>query len=142
MCVCVCVFDIAYSPQPPLHNPGVHSPINWLVGGPRLHVSRLYPIIARGSIHPLYHRGHCVCVCLTLPVPPIPHCIFPMLIAHLFIWWGGHAHMCQDCFQSLYEAKSTQCITGDTVCVCVCMFAIACFPHPPLRTPNVHGPLI
>ena len=72
VCVCVCVFDIACSPQPPLRLPDVHSPLMKLV-------------------------------------------------------WG-HADMCQDCIRFLLEAPSTLCITGDTVCVCV--FDIACSPHP------------
>ena len=66
--------------RPPLHPPNVHSPSILFVGGQRLHVSRLLPIIARDSIHPVYHGGHCVCVyvcvfvcvcyCL-LPHPPL-----------------------------------------------------------------------
>ena len=82
----------------------------------------------------------CVCVCLTLPAPPTPHCVLQMFIAHSFNQWGGHAYMCQDCIRFLPEAPSTLCITRDTVCVCV--FAIACSPHPPLRPPDVHSPLI
>ena len=50
--------------------------------------------------------------------------------------------MCQDYvrFLLLPEVPFTLCITGDTVCVCV--FDIACSPHPPLRPPDVHSPLI
>ena len=64
-CVCVCAFAIACSPHPPLHPPDVHSPLTKIVGFPCLHASRLHPILARGSNHPL-----CVCVC---------HCLFPNL---------------------------------------------------------------
>ena len=85
VCVCLCTFAIAFSPHHPLHTTDVHSPSIWLVGGSHLHGSRLRPILARGSIHRVYHEGHCVCVCL---------------------------------------------------------FAIACSPHPPLRPPDVHSPLI
>ena len=46
VCVCVCVFDIACSPYPPLRRPDVHSPLIQVVGGPRLRVSRLRPILA------------------------------------------------------------------------------------------------
>ena len=37
------------------------------------------------------------------------------------------------------EVPSTLCIPGDTVCVCV--FDIACSPHPPMRPPDVDSPL-
>ena len=75
VCVCVSVFDIACSSHPALHLPDAHSPFIYLVGGPRSHVSRLLPIIVRGSIHPVYHLGHCVCVgvyvchCMLSPPP-------------------------------------------------------------------------
>ena len=87
VCVCLCVFDISCFPKLPLCTPDLHSPLIYLVGRSCLHVSRLVPIIARGSIHPVYHGVHCVCVC-----------------------------------------------------VCVC--DISCSPHPPLRPPEVHSPLI
>ena len=144
MCVCVCVFDIAYSPHPPLHPPGIHSPIIWSVGGPRLYLSRFFSILARGSIHPLYHGDTvCVCVCVfglacsSHPALHLPDAHSPFIY---IVGGGGHAYMCQDCFQSLSEAQSTLCHGGH--CVCVCMFAIACSPHHPLRPPDVHGPLI
>ena len=45
-------------------------------------MSRLLPIIARSSIHPVYHGGHCVCVCVLVCVfasacYPTPQCILP-----------------------------------------------------------------
>ena len=71
----------------------------------------------------------CVCVCVCVCVFDIACSSHPAL--HLpdahspFIYLvGGHAHMCKYIFQSLSEAQSTLCITGDTVCVCV--FDIAC----------------
>ena len=74
VCVCVCVFDIACFSHPALHLPDAHSPFIYLVGGAHLHVSRLFPIIVRGSIHPVYHGVHCVCVCVyvchCMPPPP------------------------------------------------------------------------
>ena len=74
VCVCVCVFGIACSPHPTLHPPDVHSPLILLMGGPCLYVSRLRLILARGSIHPVYHEIHgvcaCVCVCYCLLPPP------------------------------------------------------------------------
>ena len=50
--------------------------------------------------------------------------------------------MCQDRVRSLQEAPSTLCITRKTVGVRVCVFAIACSPHTPLRPPDVHSPII
>ena len=57
VCVCVCLylFAIACSPHLPLRTPNVHSPLLSLVGGPRLQLSRLRPILALGYIHPVYH---------------------------------------------------------------------------------------
>ena len=67
VCVCECVWVCLPLPAPstlhcvlPLFIP---RQIN-LVGGPRLHVSRLRPILARGSIHLVHHEGNCVCVCV------------------------------------------------------------------------------
>ena len=49
--------------------------------------------------------------------------------------------MCQDCVRSLPKAPSTLCITRDTMCMCVCV-CHCLLPHPPLRPPDVHSPLI
>ena len=86
VCVCMCVFDIAWSPHPPLRPPEVHSPLVQLKGSTFTCV-QLRPIFDRGSTHPVYHDVHSVCVCL-------------------------------------------------------CVFAIVCSPHPLLRPPDVHSPLI
>ena len=77
--VCVCVCPCLH---PPLPNASSRCslPIILIGGAARLHVSRLLPIIARGSIHPVYHGGHCVwvcvcvcvCECVTLPAPTTP----------------------------------------------------------------------
>ena len=71
LCVCVCVCHCLLSP-PPLHPPGVHSPLTKIVGFPRLHASRLHPILARGSNQPVYNEGHFVCVCVC-----VCHCLLP-----------------------------------------------------------------
>ena len=83
-----------------------------------------------------------VCVCLPFPAPPTTHCDLPMFIAQLISLEEKNAYMCQDCFRSLPEAPSTLCITRDTVCVCLCVFAIACSPHPPLRPHDAHSLLV
>ena len=59
----MCVFSMAFSPQP-YFVLRTFIAINLISGGPGIHVSRLRPILARGSIHPVYHEGHCVCVCV------------------------------------------------------------------------------
>ena len=60
--VCMC---FPFLLPPTLLRPAdVHSPLFYLVGGAGIHVSRLRPILARGSIHPVYHEEHCVCVCV------------------------------------------------------------------------------
>ena len=138
--VWVCVFDITYSPHPPLHPPGVHSPIIWLERAtpacvkilsdpcPRLHP----PFVSLGTLC----VGVCVCVfdiaCSSHPALHLPDAHSPFIYLV-----GGHAHMCQYCFQSLSEAQSTLCITGDTVCVCVCVcvcvFDIACSSYSALH---------
>ena len=85
MCVCLCVCLPLPATLPPMHPPDVHRPSIKFAGGQRQHVSRLLPIIARDSIHPVYHGGHCVGVCLcvfAIACSPTPHCILPMLIAH------------------------------------------------------------
>ena len=133
VCLCLCVFAIACSPNHPLRTPDVHSPF---VGEPRLHVSRLRPIFARGSIHPVYHEGHsvrvCVCHCLLTSPPLRPANVHRPLVQLV----GGHAYMCQDCVRSLPEAPSILCITGDTGCVClfvcVCVCVCHCLLPPPL----------
>ena len=83
VCVCVCLPSLL--PPPPTASSRCSLLINLIIGGrPRLHVSRFHPILARDSIHPVYHGGHCVCVCvcLPLPAPPTPHCVLSMFIAH------------------------------------------------------------
>ena len=147
--VWVWVFDITYSPHHPLHPPGVHSPIIWLERAtpacvkivsdpcPRLHP----PFVSLGTLC----VGVCVCVfdiaCSSHPALHLPDAHSPFIYLV-----GGHAHMCQYCFQSLSEAQSTLCITGDTVCVCVgvcvCVFDIACSSHPALHLPDAHSPFI
>ena len=121
-CVCVCVFDIACSSHPSLHLPDAHSPFIYLVGGPRSHVSILLPIIVRGSIHPVYHEGHCVCVCvcvcLTLPVPPTPHLIFKIAFNHC-------------------PRLNPPCVSRGTLCVCGCV----CLPLHAPPTPHCVLPM-
>ena len=79
VCVCLCVFAIACSPHPPLRPPDAHRLlVNSISGGPRLHVSSLLPIIVRCSIHPVYYRGHCVCVCVCVCIfECVCHCLLP-----------------------------------------------------------------
>ena len=61
-CVCVCLTVPALSA--PHYASQSSEPINLISGRATLHVSRLVPILARDSIHPVYHEGHCVCVCV------------------------------------------------------------------------------
>ena len=142
--VWVCVFDITYSPHPPLHPPGVHSPIIWLERAtpacvkilsdpcPRLHP----PFVSLGTLC----VGVCVCVfdiaCSSHPALHLPDAHSPFIYLV-----GGHAHMCQYCFQSLSEAQSTLCITGDTVCVCVCLtLPVPPTPHCIFKIASNHCP--
>ena len=62
-----------------------------------------------------------------LPPPPTgsSRCSLPISL----ITGGSHAYMCQVCIRSLHGAPSTLCITGDTLCVCIC----PCL-HPPPPT--------
>ena len=80
--LCVCVFAIACSPNPPLRPPDVHSPLIYLVGA-------------------------------------TPTCV----------------KIASDHCPRLHPPCASQ------VTLCVCVFAIACSPHPPLRPPNVRNPL-
>ena len=68
-CVCVCLPLHAH--PTPTASSRCSSPNDLISGWPRLHVSLLCPILARDSIQPVYHGGHCVCVCPCL-VPPLP----------------------------------------------------------------------
>ena len=129
--VCLFVTVFACSPQPPLCPPDVHSPVVKLVGGPRLHASRLRPILDRGSNHPL-----CVCVC---------HCLFPNLplrppTVHspksLFV---GRAtptfvYIASNPLSRLHPPYVTQ----GTQCECVCV----CLPLPASPTPHCFLPML
>ena len=127
----MCVFDIACSSHPALHLPDAHSPFVYLVGGPPSHVSILLPIIVRGSIHPVYHGGHCVCVCVyvchnLLTPPPISYsqCSWPINL----IGGGQRQHVWILCSILARGSIHPVCHVGHSVCVCV--FTLACFPHP------------
>ena len=146
--VCVCLtLHAPLTPYSVLPMFIAHLSSQW-GGGARLHGSRLRPILARGSIYPVYHVGHCVsvfvCVCLILPASPIPHYLLPMFRDHRFNLWVGHAFLCQDSVRSLPEDPYTLCITRDTVCAFVCVCLTLHAPPTPslLRPPDVHSPLI
>ena len=81
-CVCVCVFANATPPHPTASS-RCSLPTNSISGWPRFHVSRLCPILVRGSIHPVYHEGHSVCVCVfAIASIPHPNCVLQMFLAH------------------------------------------------------------
>ena len=126
----MCVFDITYSPHTQLHPPGVHSPIIWLVGGPRLHVSRLFP-----------GDTVCVCVCMfDIACSSHPALHLPDAHSPLICLVGGHANMCRYCDRSLPEVPSALCVTRDTVCLFVyvghCML-----PPPPTAYSQCSWPI-
>ena len=134
MCVCVCVFDITYSPHPPLYPLGVHSPIIWLVGGPRLHVSRLFPILTRGSIHPLYHGGHCVCVgvCVfDIACSSHPALHFPDAHSPFIYLVGGATLTCVKIASNHCPRLNPPCVSRGTLCVCVGVYVCHCMLPPP-----------
>ena len=94
-------------------------------------MSILLPIIVRGSIHPVYHGGHCVCVCVyvchsMLPPPPISYsqCSWPINL----IGGGPRQHVWILCSILARGSIHPVCHVGHSVCVCV--FTLACFPHP------------
>ena len=115
-CVCVCVFDIACSPNLPMSPLDVHP----------FCVSRWRVCV-------------CVCVCLTLPAPPTHHSVLPMFIAQYFnqrVATPTCVKIASDHCPMLHPP------CGSRRTLCVCVFAIACSPNPPLHPPDVHSPLI
>ena len=122
--VCVCLCLPCLLPPPPTASSRCSLLINLIIGGrPRLHVSRLHPILARGSIHPVYHGGHCVCVCVCLPLPASPP---PNASSR-----GGarptYVKIVSDLCPRLYPS----CVSRATLCVCVCVFLPLHAPPPP-----------
>ena len=103
-CVCVCVCFTVPAFPPPTAPPEVQSPLIQLVGGTRLHVSRLRLILPRDSIHPVYHEGHCVCVCVCvfdIACSPHPTLRPPDVHSPLIGLVRSHANMCRYCVRSL-----------------------------------------
>ena len=113
--VWVCVFDITYSPHPPLHPPGVHSPIIWLERATPACVKILSDPCPR--LHPPFVSLGTLCVGVCVCVFDIACSSYPAL--HL-----------QDCFQSL-SGLNPPCVSLGTLCVCGCV----CLPlHAPPTT--------
>ena len=95
------------------------------MGGPLLYVSRLCPILARGSIHRVYHGAHCVyvCVCLfDISCSPLP----PLRLPNSHLISGGVKIASDPC-----PRVNPFCVSQGSVCVCVCVcvFDITSSPH-------------
>ena len=128
MCVCLPL----PAPPPPTAFSRCSKPINLICGGPRLHMSRLCPILAQGSIHPVYHDRHCVCMCVCLPflLPPPPTASYRCsLFIDLII--GGRPRLHVSRLHPILARGSIHPVYHGGHCVCV--YVCPCL-HPPSPT--------
>ena len=99
-------------------------------------MSILCPILARDSIHPVHHGGHCVCVgpCLVPPLPTVSNrWSLPINLIS-----GVATLTCVKIASDPCSRLHRPCVSrGHCLCVCVCVFDTACSPHRPLRPPAV-----
>ena len=111
-------------------------------GGPRLHGSRLRPVLARGSIHPVYHVGHsvCVCVCLILPASPNPT-TYSRCSETIDLICGLATLSCVKIPSDPCARLHPLCVSRVSLSVCVCVCHCMLTP-PPQHPPDVHRPMI
>ena len=104
-------------------------------------MSRLHQILARDSIHPVYHGGHCVCVgpCLVPPLPTVSNrWSLPISLIS-----GAATLICVKIDSDPCPRFHPPCVSRGTLCVRLCVGVCHCMlTPPPLHPPDVHCPMI